>query len=788
MSKENVTWQEKFIDKNIAELCLDYDRIRGANVNIARITPEIIDGLKPVQRRAIFIMSLEDGGKSKRKLASISGDTFGKVHPHAPSNISDAVAGITQPWHNNIPLVTGFGNWGTISGDPVGADRYIYAKLSDYAQSCFFDDWSESVVDMVMGADEKTKEPLYLPAKYPNVLINGCLGIGYGMSSNVPPFNFKEVIDACITLMHNPDAEIILIPDSPTGASIIEGNFHSFSNGWSGSYQMRCTYEIDAEHNIIRITSLPYLVTVNSIREKIADVKFNGGLAELVDMNDLTGEHVDLQLVIRDDVNPYKFMKKLIKEIAGLEKSYPVNITVTNDYETFDYSAKEVLLRWIRWRREQKRLVINHKRTVLLGDQRVNEVKIFLLSENNLEDVQAIFRSGRNRVDIEKKLIEKYRNSVIRMDSLMARTLSNMRMIDLSIDAHEECLKLREKIKKELEEVEAILGDKDGVDKLIIAELRDGCKRFGTPRRSSVVPYKISAGTEVSGVCILQLSSDGMITRRIATNVDEEAVPADSNGFAVVVDNDSSFILIDETAHHAFIKVKDLPTDAEVPVNRYSRQNLNGNIVAMLPVDIENTDMCCTLISRQGQLKKIRISDIGPSKKPVISLASGDKLVRGIVTKMRSAKDILVYTNNGMGQRFDPNIIRVTAPTAKGGNGFKLKGNDEIIGCYAINPEENQYILYMTAKGKARLNLLDYLTQRDSKHDAMLNLISLNDRDKLVSVVGCNKLDKVQVFFDDGTDEIIEIEHIPESTMSSDPKKVTSKNAVTTNVVKVKVV
>ena len=292
----------------------------------------------------------------------------------------------------------------------------------------------------------------------------------------------------------------------------------------------------------------------------------------------------------------------------------------------------------------------------------------------------------------------------------------------------------------------------------------------------------------MSGVCILQLSSDGMITRRIATNVDEEAVPADSNGFAVVVDNDSSFILIDETAHHAFIKVKDLPTDAEVPVNRYSRQNLNGNIVAMLPVDIENTDMCCTLISRQGQLKKIRISDIGPSKKPVISLASGDKLVRGIVTKMRSAKDILVYTNNGMGQRFDPNIIRVTAPTAKGGNGFKLKGNDEIIGCYAINPEENQYILYMTAKGKARLNLLDYLTQRDSKHDAMLNLISLNDRDKLVSVVGCNKLDKVQVFFDDGTDEIIEIEHIPESTMSSDPKKVTSKNAVTTNVVKVKVV
>ena len=125
---------------------------------------------------------------------------------------------------------------------------------------------------------------------------------------------------------------------------------------------------------------------------------------------------------------------------------------------------------------------------------------------------------------------------------------------------------------------------------------------------------------------------------------------------------------------------------------------------------------------------------------------------------------------------------------AKGGNGFKLNADDEIIGCYAINPKNNQYILYVTTKGKVRLNLIDYLPMRNSKHDAMVNLISLNDRDKLVAVVGCNKFDKAQVFFDDGSDETIEIEHIPESTMGSEPKKVTSKNAVTTNIVKVKLV
>ena len=782
------SWVETFIERNAGELAEEYTKIHGSNINIARITPEIIDGLKPVQRRAIYIMYLQNKGKEKRKLASISGDTFGRIHPHATTAIDDALVGIAQPWHNNIPLVTGFGNWGTINGDPAGAARYIQATLSEYSSSCFFEEWDDAVVDMVMGADEKTREPLYLPARYPNVLINGSLGIGIGLASNIPPFNFKEVIDATITLMRNPDAKIVLIPDSPTGASIVEGNFVKFSEGCNGAYRMRCTYDVDAENNLITITSVPYQANLNTIRAKIADVKSSGGLSALVDMNDLTDTSIKLQLVIRDDVNPYKFIKKLIKEIPGLEKPYPVNLTVTTDFETFDYSVRDILLRWIQYRREQKRLVVNNRRTNLLANQRINDVKIFLMSEENLKNVQYIFRTGRNRVEIEKKLIETYKNSEIHMDSLMARALSELRMIDLSIDAYEACLKKREKLQESLKEVEEILGDDDGINKVIIAELRDGAKKFGVPRKSNVVPDKISAGTEVEGTCILQLSSDGMITRKIATNVDEEPVPIDSNGFAVVVDNDSSFILIDQSAHNAFVKVNELPVDVEVPVNRYSRNNLSGNIVAMLPVDIDDNEMCCTLISRMGQLKRIRIADIGSSKKPIISLAQGDQLVKGIVTKVKTVKDILVFTKNGMGQRFDPNSIRVTSPAAKGGNGFKLKGDDEIIGCYAINPEENQYILYMTAKGKARLNLLEYLSQRDSKHDAMLNLISLNDRDRLVSVVGCNKLDKAQVFFDDGSDEMIEIKSLPESTMSSEPKKITSKNAVTTNVVKVKII
>lgn len=671
----------------------------------------------------------------------------------------------------------------SVAGDEAGADRYIQARLSKYAYDCFFSDWEESAVDMIMGADEETPEPLYLPAKYPNILLNGSLGIGYGMASNLFPANFKETVEACIALMANPDAEIVIIPDSPTGCDIIATDFKKMCDNGNAGYSMRCKYEIDSEQNQITITNLPYQVTANNIREKIADIKERGGLPELIAMNDFSGKVIDLRLSLRDDVNPYKFMKKLIEQVGGLEKSYPVNIVVTNDYQSFDWSVKKLLVEWIRYRREQKRVIVNHKRTSLLAEQRTNDVKIFLMNGDNLENTINIFKNSRNRADIERNLIEKYRNTEIRMDSLQARALSDLKMYKLCKDEYESCLKRAEEIIVELKDIEDILSANNGIDKLIIAELRDGIKKFGTPRKSNVVPYKISVDTEVQGTCILQLSSDGMIIRKLATNVDEEPVPADSNGFAVKVDNDASFILIDDKGYYSFIRVRELPVDQEVPVNRFIKQAL-GNIVAMLPFDFES-DKCCTLISKLGMIKRMRIADITPSKRPCIDISKEDNLVKGIVTKIKSPKDILVYTSEGMGQRLDPNLIKITSTLAKGVSGFKLRKEDEIVGCYAIDPT-NQYLLYVTSKGKARLNAISYLPMRDSKHDTMVRLISLNDRDHLVGIVGCNKLDKVQVFYQDGETEIIDVSKISEETMSSEPKKVTSRNAVSNNIVKVK--
>lgn len=1079
-------FNEKFIDREIGELCMEYDKIKGANTNIQRISPSLIDGLKPVQRRALFVMFDKDGGRTFHKLATISGDVFGKVHPHclhgdteflladgtlksikelyesdqkvfkifsccedgtvvtsvmhdvritkyvssltkvtfntggsikcthdhrllvvrdnkptmveaqklevgdvmypekncitvesihgvlfyseipvydftadpchngvvhcgndgyivvsnSPVAIEDAIVNIAQTWHNNIPLIEGQGNFGchdattevltkdgwkhfndltmddelatiapngdsnneityekpirlfaydhmsslvtsedseltfnvtpnhrmlisddgnefyfakmllirnldkiymmsivdnkpkivevhpkkdfinnyyhgkiycaevptyhtlitryngtimvsgnSISGDPAGASRYIKARLSEYAYACFFEDWKDSVVDTTLAYDEETKMPDYLPAKYPNVLLNGCLGIGYGMSSNVPSYNFREVVESCIRLMRDPRAKIVLIPDSPTGADIIQTDFASLCERGYGSYMQRATYEIDASTNTITITSVPDQVTVNSIREKIADLKEKNGLAELITMNDLSGKSVDLQLVIRDDVNPYKFMRKLVKVIPGLERSYPVNITVNNDMETIDYSVKKLLLEWINWRRDQKRVVVSNKQIRLIAEYRTNEVKIFVLQPKNLDETVKIFRNSHNRKEIEERLIERYHHTEIKMDSLQARALSDMRMLELSIDSYNACLKKREELEAQLKEIEEILDEKGGIDKLIIAELQDGLKRFGKPRNSNVVPYKIDVSSEVEGSCILQLSSEGTIKRNLAANAEQEPIPTDSNGFAVKVDNDSSFILIDHLGNHSFVRVNEIPVDTEVPVNRYMKKPLPGHIIAMLPCNFDE-DKCVVLISKSGVCKRMRISEIGPSKRPVISIDKSDSLVRGIVLNTKSTKDLLVFTRHGMGQRLDPNSIKITSPNAKGGNAFKLIPDDEIVGCYAISPEENQYLLYVTLKAKMRLNNIEYLPTRDSKHDKMINLISLNERDRLLAVVGCNKFDKLQVFYGDGTKETIAISSLKEGTMATKPTKVVKKAIEnnTMNVVKVKLV
>lgn len=780
--KYDKVFDEKFIDRNIAELSKDYILQFSLNVNTSRMSPQIIDGLKPVGRRLLYTMFTKDQGKKLRKVASISGEVIGRFHPHGPSSVVTCIVNFAQKWNNNIPLITGEGNFGSIAGIKAGADRYIQAKLSDFAYDCYFSEWAASNVDMELAFTEEEMEPLYLPAKYPVILVNGILGIGTGMASNIPPYNFKEVCEATIKLIKNPNDKIELIPDSPTGCDICGGNFKKIVEVGHGIYSMRSKYEIDPVKNTIKITNIPYLIASNDIRERIAEIKEAKGLPEIIDLEDATKQDVNLTIYLRNDVNPYKFVKKLFNEVKGLESSYAVNILISDDFRTYELSIRELLNEWIKYRREQKRVMINHQRTSLLAEQRTNDVKIFVMDKNRLEETISLFRTSRTRQETELKLIEKYHDTEIEMDSLQAKTLSDMRLHELNIETYEKCLKRREELKEELNAIDQILSSDDGIDMIIIGELKEGIKKFGTPRKSKLVPWDIEAYQDVKESCILQLSSNGMIQKTISEDLNEEPIPLDTNGFAVRVDSESSFLAIDNKGYYSLIKAKEIPLDSEVPLARYIDNQLS-NIIALVSYDSD--EKYVTLISRKGILKKIRIRDMKKSKKPCMYLEDDDYIVKGVMTLLNTSYDILVYTSNGYGHRINASDIRITSPAAKGSEGVKLTDDDYVEGIYRIN-KNDEFLVYVTSKGRFRLNKSQYLPTRKSKHDEMIRLIKLVERDKLVAVVGTSLIDKLEVFFDDQTSEIIPISDMKISTMSEEAVKLTKKSAVSNNITKVK--
>lgn len=641
---------------------------------------------------------------------------------------------------------------------------------------------------MMLSADERSTEPITLPAKYPNILINGNKGLGMGDSAMIMSYNLTEVFNVTIKLMKNPNTSFVLIPDSPTGCDIVEGNFAKITETGVGYVKMRCKYEIDSVNNIITVTAVPYRVNAKEVIYKIAEIKKQKGLPELLAINDYSNDSNGLKIEfhIRHDVNPQKFMIRLIESVPGLEQGYPVNVTVVDDFSEYDYSLRQLLLEWIQYRREQKRITVVHKRTRLVAEQRANDVKIFLLTKDNLNKTVELFRSAKNKKDIEEKLLETYRNSEIRMDSLQAKVLSEMSMHELTIESYEKCIKKRELLLEELKEIENILNTSTGIDDLIIGELKDGIKRFGSPRKSNVVPRKISINTEVNGYCILQLNSNGMIIRKSASNIDDEPIPTDVNGFAAKVDNDSSFVVVDNKGQYSFISVRELPVDQEVPLMRYIKGKLD-DIIALLPYDYDDK-RCCTLISKFGIIKKFKIADMKTSKKPCIELSENDYIVKGIVTKdVMTHKDFLVFTSQAYGQRFDPNDIRLTSYASKGMNGFHLNNDDYITGAYSIDGN-NEFLIYVTSKGKVRKNRANFLPVRNSKKDDMVRLISLNERDSLLFVGGCNQNDKIQFIYNDGSDEIIDVKRINESTMSSLPEKIIKKNMVSSSVIKVRII
>lgn len=766
---------EQIIRKNLAEECENYIKLFGANKNLYRIIPSMIDGLKPVQRRFLYSLYKGKGRTQFIKMAKAAADTTAAYHPHGSASVEDVGAKMASPIANNLTTVEGQGNFGSYKSDEAAASRYIECKLSKYALECFFKDFDISNVDMKPTYTGDDVEPEYLPAKYPNALINPQLsGIGYAFASNIPPFNFKEVLEATITLLKNPDAKVMLIPDSPTGADVVDdGQFPRINSEGIGTFTLRGRCEVDSQKNIITITSIPLQTTIDDIIRKIVELREKKVFDEIKDIKDYSGERNVRTLIYLDqNANPYQTIEKLYTKGTGLKKTYPVGLKMVDDYRDFDFGVKSFLLEWISYRRDTVRSSFNSKLIATMEEKNINDALLLILKGDNAEATIKLARNSADRNAFAKALMQKYG-----INSQQASTISNMRIQAFTKDAYAGYKAKAPELIAQIKELEATLDNDEKIDEVIIQQLKEGIKMFGTPRKSAVV--KESEEDEIESTDhVVAISEDGFVKKVLLSesNVGKIGEKLSTRTMVIPVNNERSLIVFDSNGIAYRLPVHTLPDatpdDDGIPLARFCKDI--GKVVAVLrqPTkgQLEKHSIFGIFLTRKGIMKAININEMSSNFKTmsVINVTDGDELVNVACSIDKSINNIVIYTDGGNGLRKELSDIPIMKPAAQGKSMISLAKGDHCVGFNGISSKD-KFILYVTDLGRAKVTEMKYFPLAKKKE--MVSLLSMDSNERLVRVCGIQPGSKILAYTKTGSEEIPSGD-VPLLTRAAAPKKV----------------
>lgn len=768
----------KVTQEDVGYAAEEYTKLFGANKNLYRIMPSMIDGLKPVTRRILYATYLlkayyiDKSHRNTLKMTRIVADTMGKFHPHGDQSIGDAAGGLAIEHANNITYLKGQGNFGSIRGDEVGAFRYIEAGLSQFGLKCFFEDFDKYTVDMKLSYTGRDYEPEYLPARYPCILFNPQLsGIGLGCASNIPPFNIKEVLEATIKLIKDKKAKILLVPDSPTGASIVDdGQFEAINKTGVGSFTLRSTYDIDYINNIITITSLPLQMTSIKVIQNLVNLKQSGKLPEILEIKDYTQKStVKIQLYIASDYNPDDVIEELIKKNTGLKKTYACGIKVIDDYTGYDYGVKDLLLEWIEYRREAVKSMFNIQFVKAMEDKHINEIMLFVFNSDNADKTLKICRSSKNRQETIDKLVKAYK-----ITSLQAEKIADMKMHQFNKDQYAKFKQEKIDIQKRIETYENYLNSDDEIDNFIIDELEEGIKLFGTPRKSKIVKKNKTEVSIPNTMHLVGISADGYIKKIDNTNISIGYVGKNNSPvFATRINNRDNLLVFDETGRVSRISISALPDmkadDIGVEIKRYF--TVNSKIVTMITEsDLKNhSDNNIVFVTEKGIGKKTSFKEFIKIKdyKQAIVLGDGDKLVSAIPSL--SSDEFIIYTNFGDGLRLKTDDIKQYGKNTKGLSLITLKCNEKVAGIDIVD-SSRKYLVYMTSAGRVKLTDLKFLPLMKRK-DEPLTLLPLENNEYLVGVASVSKKDVITAYRKKSEPVIINVKDIKVTTRTAKPDK-----------------
>jgi len=698
------------------------------SVIASRALPDVRDGLKPVQRRVLYSMIELNNGPDKphRKCARIVGDTMGKYHPHGDSSIYGALVNMAQEWSFRYPLVDGHGNFGSVDGDGAAAMRYTEARLSKISMEMLAD-INKDTVDFVPNFDETEKEPVVLPSRYPNLLVNGTTGIAVGMATNIPPHNLREVISAVVKIIDNRVEEdrdtdidevlpLVKAPDFPTGAIILgtRGAEEAYRTG-RGKVVVRAVTNIETlanGKNQIIVTELPYMVNKAKLIEKIAELhkeKKIDGITDLRDESSREGMRVVIEL--RRDVNANIVLNKLYKH-TQLQDSYGMIMLALVNNEPKVMNLLDMLTYYLK---HQEEVVTRRTKYDLnKAEERDHILQGLLIALDHIDEVIQIMRSSKNTQEAKDRLMERFG-----LTDAQAQAIADMRLRQLTGLEREKIENEHQELMKKIAELKAILADRKLLLGVIRTEIMEISDRFGDDRRSQIGFDESDISMEdmiPNENTVIAMTSLGYIKRMTVDNFHSQNRGGKGiKGMQTIEDDYIEDLLMTSTHNYLMfftnmgrvyrLKAYEIPeagrTARGTAIVNLLQLNPGEKISALIPITDYEDNKNLFMVTRKGIVKKTSIMEYSNIRKnglAAISLRDDDELIEVKTTDYET--DIFLVTKYGMCIRFKETDVRPTGRMTMGVIGMNLDDGDEIVGMQLDHQGDSLLIVSENGLGK----------------------------------------------------------------------------------------
>ena len=734
------------ISNEIKTSFLDY----AMSVIVARALPDVKDGLKPVHRRILYVMDEQSmyPDKPYKKCARIVGDVMGKYHPHGDSAIYEALVRLAQPFNTRYPLVDGHGNFGNIDGDGAAAMRYTEARMTKFSLE-MVRDLNKDTVDFVDNYDGEEHEPVVLPSKVPNLLINGSTGIAVGMATNIPPHNLSEVIKAILAYIDNRDITVTDImndmmpgPDFPTGGIILgkSGIKKAYEEG-NGTIIIRSKYDIEDLPNgkkRIIVSEIPYQVNKTELIKRIAQLVREKLVEGIVDLRDESNrEGIRIVIEIKKEAVAEVILNQLFK-MTQLQVSYGINMLAIVDREPKVLPLLSIIDLYVKHQVDITRRRIGFE--LRKYEERAHILEGLKIATSNIDEVISIIRNSKAEDSGQAELQERFNLTERQSKAILDMKLQRLSGIE------------REKIEAELnqllaliEENKAILADEQKVLNIVKDELTEIDRKYGDKRKTDISNESIDIQDEdliPEEDIIISLTVNGYI-KRVTTDTYTTQNRGGKGIKGMTTNEDDVVDLLLTTSTHTDIlfftnkgkayrlrghQVPEYSRQAKgIPAINLLNMDKDEKVRAMISLDGYNEEQSLLFVTVEGIVKRVKLSEfesIRQSGKIAVTLKEGDELYA--VKKLEGNDEVLISASTGKTVRFNENEVRLMGRTASGVKGIEIVGPGEVVG--VTTSVEGKYLLSVTDKGYAKMSEIETyrLTKRGGRGVSTINATEKN--------------------------------------------------------------